>query len=249
MRSNSLEILGVKVDALEMKELNEFIFNSIESKDKCLISNHNFHSVYLFHNDSDFKKTYEIARYVHIDGMPLVLWGKLLGLRIEKKHRITYLDWIHPLLKLLNNQKCKVFYLGSKEGVAQKAANYLHQLYPNITFHVHHGFFDVNGTENEKIINDIRNLDPHLLMVGMGMPRQEKWIYNNFDQLPNTIILPCGACFDYIAGEVKTPPRWLGRFYLEWLYRFIYEPKRLFRRYFIEPIFLIPYFTKDLFKR
>lgn len=248
MEYSSVSILGTKVHLITMVELTEFVVEQIHKSQKCLISNHNLHSAYLFHKDKIFKKSYESAKLIHIDGMPLVLWGKFTGKKTKKSHRITYLDWIDPLFLRLDQNACKLYYLGSVDGVAQTAVSNLKKKYPHIQFKVHHGFFDVNGVENEIILNEIMEFCPDVLMVGMGMPRQEKWIINNLEKLPNCVILPCGACFDYIAGNVKTPPRWLGKFYLEWFYRFLFEPKRLFRRYFIEPILLLPHFFKDIFR-
>ena len=72
-------------------------------------------------------------------------------------------------------------------------------------------------------------------MVGMGMPRQELWIHDNFDHLSTTVILPAGAAIDYIAGVVPTPPRWMGKVGLEWTFRLAAEPKRLRHRYLLEP--------------
>jgi N-acetylglucosaminyldiphosphoundecaprenol N-acetyl-beta-D-mannosaminyltransferase len=80
---------------------------------------------------------------------------------------------------------------------------------------------------------------PHVLFVGMGMPRQEIWILDNQTSLNANAILPAGALMDYMAGEIPTPPRWLASLYLEWLYRLISEPARLWRRYLVEPWFVL----------
>ena len=110
------------------------------------------------------------------------------------------------------------------------------------------GYFDLESSKNQNICDKINNFEPNILMVGMGMPRQERWILKNFDILQVNVILNCGACFDYIAGEQKTPPRILGKLGLEWFFRFLNDPNRLFRRYFIEPFYLIPLMFKDFFK-
>jgi N-acetylglucosaminyldiphosphoundecaprenol N-acetyl-beta-D-mannosaminyltransferase len=74
--------------------------------------------------------------------------------------------------------------------------------------------------------------------VGMGMPRQEHWIMDNLHRLHSMVVLPCGASIDYVCGEIPTPPRWAGRWGLEWLCRLLAEPRRLWKRYLIEPWFL-----------
>jgi N-acetylglucosaminyldiphosphoundecaprenol N-acetyl-beta-D-mannosaminyltransferase len=86
-------------------------------------------------------------------------------------------------------------------------------------------------------------------MVGMGMPVQEHWILHNFFRLSPAVILAPGACFDYIAGVVPTPPRWMGQIGLEWLFRLASEPRRLWKRYLLEPWPVLGLVLKDFFKR
>jgi N-acetylglucosaminyldiphosphoundecaprenol N-acetyl-beta-D-mannosaminyltransferase len=83
----------------------------------------------------------------------------------------------------------------------------------------------------------------------MGMPRQEWWILDNLDRISANIVLQAGACFDYVAGEVPLPPRWMGQLGLEWLYRLVSEPGRLWRRYLVEPWSLLIPAGSDLFHR
>jgi N-acetylglucosaminyldiphosphoundecaprenol N-acetyl-beta-D-mannosaminyltransferase len=87
---------------------------------------------------------------------------------------------------------------------------------------------------------------PHVLLVGMGMPRQEAWLRANLDALDCGVALPMGAAFDYEAGAIPTPPRWMGQVGMEWLFRLIAEPRRLSSRYLIEPWSLIGPALADL---
>jgi N-acetylglucosaminyldiphosphoundecaprenol N-acetyl-beta-D-mannosaminyltransferase len=95
---------------------------------------------------------------------------------------------------------------------------------------------------NHEILTLIKEYQPHILMVGMSMPRQEHWILDNIESISANVILPSGAAIDYIAGAVPTPPRWAGKVGLEWLFRLVAEPRRLWRRYFVEPLFLLKWF-------
>lgn len=247
-KHEKLKILGIELDVVTISELNYYVSEIIKDNKREIIANHNLHSLYLLNDDDSLQKFWHKAYLTHIDGMPLIWWGKLLGYEIEKKHRITYLDWIHPLLEVANKNGWKLFYLGAKPGVANLASEKLSNKYPNISFKVHHGYFntDPDSSDNSYILDLINSFQPNILMVGMGMPRQEKWIIEHFDDLQANVILNCGACFDYIAGEQKVPPRKIGRLGLEWLFRFLSDPKRLFSRYFIEPFKLLPIFVKDL---
>jgi N-acetylglucosaminyldiphosphoundecaprenol N-acetyl-beta-D-mannosaminyltransferase len=248
MKRSPYALLGVKVDALSILDLNNLIEQSIALQEKWIIANHNLHSVYLHHHDSRMRRFYTHAHYTHIDGMALVLIGRLLGLPLQRSQRVTYADWVWSLMSVASQKKWRIFYLGSKPGVAEQGASVLRQNFPGLQILTEHGYFDiqVGSAENQAVVAKINAYQPHILMVGMGMPRQEHWILDNLEQLQTHAILPSGACLDYIAGAVPTPPRWMGRVGLEWLYRLASEPKRLWRRYLVEPWFLIRLFLQEM---
>lgn len=104
-----------------------------------------------------------------------------------------------------------------------------------------HGYFDAqeSSPDNQDVLKDIHSYGPQILLVGMGMPRQESWVMDNWDSLSGNAILCCGAALDYFSGEIPTPPRWMGQLGLEWLYRLGSEPKRLWHRYLVEPWFVL----------
>lgn len=243
---NKIQVLGLWFNNLTIPSLNQIVINRILKNKKTLIANHNLHSVFLFHFKSGFRETFDRAEFVIVDGMPLVFWAKFKGWAISRQNRVAFLDLKESFFTELNKIGASVFYLGGKDGVAQVAIDKLRIRFPRVRFACHHGFFETVGEENNRVLEMLAAENPKVLLVGMGMPRQEMWILDNFEGLPNAVILPCGAFFDYLAGEKKTPPRWLANFYLEWFYRFLCEPKRLFKRYFVEPVFLIPVFFKDL---
>lgn len=241
------KLLGVEIDLLTMQELNEKVAEAISHNEKWIIGNHNMHSIYLFHKDAKMRLFYSKAKLVHIDGMSLVLWGRLLGLPLKPEHRIAYIDWIFPLMRMAALRGWKVFYLGGEPGVAERAAEKLRQDFAGLQIQTYHGFFDWRDSVN--ILSMISEWSPQILLVGMGMPRQEHWIVDFLDSINANVILNAGACFDYIAGVKPTPPRWTGKVGLEWFYRLLSEPRRLSRRYLLEPWSLVPLAIKDLHMR
>lgn len=239
-------LLGVKVNALTFSELNQLIGQAVDRKQKSIIANHNLHSVYLFHRQAKMRSFYELADYIHIDGMPLVFWACLLGLGLQAKNRITYVDWLKPMMRKAAENNWRIFYLGGRPGVAEKALRKIKDEFPDLKTQCHHGFFDMHGGSNQEVLAEITRFQPQVLLVGMGMPRQEYWILDNVHDLTVNVVLTSGACFDYLAGVIPTPPRWLGKIGMEWVYRLAHEPGRLWKRYLWEPWFLLPLGFRDV---
>jgi N-acetylglucosaminyldiphosphoundecaprenol N-acetyl-beta-D-mannosaminyltransferase len=242
--------LGISVNDATIQELNQKINEAITENRKEIISNHNLHSLYIYHKEKKMREFYSKSKYVHIDGMSLILLGRLFGAPLKRDHRVTYVDWIRPLIKEVEQKKWRIFFVGSKPGVGDKAASKLKSEFPELMILTEHGYFDINkdSKETSDLIRKIRDFQPHILMVGMGMPRQEYWVLENYECLSANIILQAGACMDYVAGVVPTAPRWIGRVGLEWLYRLCNEPKRLWSRYLLEPFFILKLIALELFK-
>jgi N-acetylglucosaminyldiphosphoundecaprenol N-acetyl-beta-D-mannosaminyltransferase len=135
-----------------------------------------------------------------------------------------------------------LFLIGSRTGVAESAAVRLQERYPRLNIvGCAHGFFDKTpgSAENERVVEQINALRPNILLVGFGMPLQEGWLVNNWNQLDVDVGLTVGALFDYLSGELTRAPRWMTNNGLEWLGRLIVEPRRLWQRYLVgNPKFL-----------
>jgi len=229
---------GIQLAPGHIGTLHTLIEEAVRAERKFVIGYHNIHSFYLYKRDKRFSRYFtEIVDYPFIDGMGLCFLGRLLGLKIKRQHRLTYVDWIPSLMDLVRDQQMKLFYLGGRPGTAARASRRLNADYGPLKMETHHGYFNAmpNHPENVGVIETINGFAPEILMVGMGMPRQERWLVENVRDLDARAILTCGAAFDYVAGVVRTPPRWMGRIGLEWLARFVDEPVRLWRRVSVEP--------------
>ncbi|NWF62010.1 MAG: WecB/TagA/CpsF family glycosyltransferase [Fischerella sp.] len=248
MKRSPYKFLGVQVDALSIPELNALIAESIERNEKWIVANHNLHSLYIYHHDPKMRAFFAKADYAHIDGMPLVFLGKLLGFPLQREQRVTYADWVWPLMAEAAEKGWRVFYLGSKPGVAERGASILRDKFADIQIATAHGYINTqkDSQENLATLAAIKAYQPHVLMVGMGMPRQEYWILDNLEHIHANAILTSGACIDYVAGAIPTPPRWMGKMGLEWLYRLLSEPKRLWRRYLVEPWFVARLLLREI---
>jgi N-acetylglucosaminyldiphosphoundecaprenol N-acetyl-beta-D-mannosaminyltransferase len=243
-RMQEIEILGVRIHLVGIEMLNDAIRDAVHRNARLIIAGQNLHGVYLYHVDAKRKAYCDLADIVRVDGMALLLWAKFLGYSVYREQRITFVDWLHPLMATAAAERWRVFYLGGKPGVAARAAEKLRRQYSGLVLETRHGYF--TPEENDAVLEEIARFQPHVLMVGMGMPRQEHWVLDNLERISANAILTVGACFDYVAGVIPTPPRWMGRMGLEWLYRLWSEPRRLARRYLLEPWFLVPLALKDL---
>jgi N-acetylglucosaminyldiphosphoundecaprenol N-acetyl-beta-D-mannosaminyltransferase len=243
--------MGQPVDLVTCDEVMRFLARKVMGGRKSVIANHNSHSLYLIDRHPEMRALYDKVDLIEVDSMPLILWGKLMGEPISRGHRCTYLCWRDLFWKLADQNRWRVFYLGGEPGVAETAAERLRAISPGAEIRVRDGYFDMSpgSAENTRIVEDINAFKPHVLFVGMGMPRQEIWLERNYDALPPAVLLPVGAAFDYEAGVQKAAPRWTGRIGLEWAFRFANNPTRLFRRYFIEPWSLIPAAARDVSRR
>lgn len=231
-----MSLLGLPVNTLSKDDLVSLVSESIRARQRYIIGNHNLHSIYVSHREPRMREFYQRADFVHVDGMSLVLIGRMLHLPLERTHRTGYMDLLPALLEKASAEGWRIFYLGSKPGVADRAAGTLRKQYPGLQMRVRHGYFDMaNSEENSSVLSEIEAFAPNVLLIGMGMPRQELWILENFWSIQANGVFCCGALMDYVAGEIPTPPRWLGQIGLEWLYRLLVEPRRLWKRYLVEP--------------
>jgi N-acetylglucosaminyldiphosphoundecaprenol N-acetyl-beta-D-mannosaminyltransferase len=250
--NSEVSFFGLTLQPMSSPELMAVVERGVQESRKWIITNHNLHSVYLFHRRTRLREFYKNAHWTFIDGMPLIALGKLYGHALEREQRVTLADWIHPLMETAARKGCRVFNLGSPDGVAEKGAAELRRLYPGLQMEVSSGYFDARqgSAENEAVLQRINDYQPDLLMVGMGMPRQEFWTQENFARLDARVILASnGAAIDYVAGMVPTPPRWAGRMGLEWAFRLASEPRRLFGRYLMEPWYLLMLLTMDFVRK
>ena len=243
-----LKLLGVEVDVVRPDQVMEFVSERVGKGVRTVIANHNLHSVYLFHKHPEMRALYRRADLIEIDSTPMIAWGRLLGYSLSTDHRCTYLDFRDTFWTLAQNQGWKVFHIGGHPEHIQASHDSIVARYPGLRLSVHSGYFDVGGPENEALLNALAAEAPDVILIGMGMPRQEVWVERNYRNLPPAVILPVGGAFDYEAGVTFTPPRWTGRAGLEWLVRFVHDPLRLFGRYFIEPWSLVPLAVSDMIR-
>ena len=239
-----IRLLGAEVDVTTPAAVLAFIADRADRGGRALVANHNLHSLYLLRRDPSLAGVFDQADLIEIDSTPLIWWGRAMGLPVSRANRCTYLDWRDDFWRMAAERNWRVFYLGGAPGVADQAARRLTARWAGVTIATRNGFFA--PADEAQVAAQINAFAPHVLFVGMGMPIQERWIARNLQALIACVILPVGAAFDYEAGAQTAAPRILGALGLEWLFRLVGQPRRLFTRYLVEPWSLIPAALADV---
>lgn len=185
--------------------------------------------------DLEFRKIYEEADLILTDGTPLMWIAESLGCPIKEK--IPGADMLPKVCEMAAKEGHTMFLFGAAKGVAEEAKRKLTKKYPGLKIVGSYSppmGFERDKKEVEKAIRIINQKKPQILVVGLGAPKQEKFIYQYREEMDFHVALPFGAAIDFEAGMVKRAPLWMRRFGLEWLFRFFQEPGRLFKRYFID---------------
>ncbi len=238
-RGGRVGVLGVGVDRITAEGLHAEITRLVRRRDG-IVLNVNAHCLNLCHEDKGLREFFAAADVVFCDGAGVRLAARMLGARLPQ--RITYADWLPRLASLAEERGFSLFFLGARPGVAGEAARRLHRSHPDLTIAgVRHGFFDhrVGSPENEEVVARINAARPDVLLLGLGMPLQERWLMENGRRLDFGVALTGGAVFDYASGRLRRGPRLLTDNGFEWLARLLVEPRRLWRRYLLgNPLFL-----------
>lgn len=218
-----------------MEECLDAIEQKIISDEKSYLVAVNSDVILKIEQDEQLKEVTDRADFVIVDGKPLIWIAKKQGIPIEEK--ISGSDLVPLLCERAAEKGYSVFILGGKEGVADQAKQKLESMLPDIkivgTYAPSLGF-EKDNIEVDKINNLITDAAPDILLVCLGCPKQEKFIYENIHNYNAKISICAGATVDFLAGNIKRAPKWMSNHGLEWLFRFFQEPRRLFKRYFIE---------------
>jgi N-acetylglucosaminyldiphosphoundecaprenol N-acetyl-beta-D-mannosaminyltransferase len=220
------DFFGLKLSVFENSQLIQAINDHIGDKRKLICYGYNF-GMFPY-----FRKYPEIAEYANqfdvlvSDGRGYYILAKLLGFPVKSDLSIPFL--VNKILVLANEKHYSVLLLGAKEEINKEAADKIRIKYPGLTiFDGHHGYF--NEDEEANIVDYINSKKPDILLIGISSPKKERFAYNWRNDLNCSIIIPCGGVIDILAGFKNPTPGIIKKVGFAWLYRFVQEPKRLFR--------------------
>ena len=174
------------------------------------------------------------------DGRPLSVIARWKGDKNMK--RVFGPTLMEKIISWGQANQIKHFFFGSTQLILEKMSAVIQKKFPEaiVCGMISPPFKSLSPNENLQFISQINDLNPDIIWVGLGAPKQEKWMYENYQKLNKGIMIGVGAGFDYLAGETHHAPGWMKNYSLEWLYRLIQEPKRLWKRYLItNPLFIL----------
>jgi N-acetylglucosaminyldiphosphoundecaprenol N-acetyl-beta-D-mannosaminyltransferase len=234
---DTVEIMGLRLHDLHRDVIAQRVIAAVRLRRKLLVVNANAHLVVLSQNIPWIRPLFLKADIAFCDGAGVQLAIRLLKGR--RAHRTTPPEWIGTVLRELRSD-ASIFWIGGKPDIVAEAASRYEMLYGVRTAGIQHGYFDMSPQSSEaaSLLQRINQAAPSMVLVNMGMPRQERWVLENWDQLQTGVVITAGALVDHAAGLVHRPPRWVANLGIEWLVRLAYEPRRLWRRY----VFGLPVF-------
>lgn len=235
-----MKFMNTEVDSLNMPEVLDRIDKLIQIKKNSYVVTPNVDHIVQLEKDSELQKVYKNADLILADGKPLIWISNYYKTPIKEK--VSGSDLFPLLCEMAGEKGYKMFFLGAAEGVAARAATNLKKRYSNLevagVYSPPFGF-EENEEEVEKILQMIIKSNVDILIVGLGAPKQEKFIFKYHDRLNVPISLGLGASLDFEAGNIKRAPKWMQKSGLEWLFRITQDPRRMFKRYIIDDIKII----------
>mgnify|MGYP000517387861 CR=1 FL=1 len=224
-----IEFLDAPMDNLSMGESVAYIEDKLKKGEFLQHVVVNVAKLVHMQNDVELSNSIKACDVINIDGMGVVLGARLCGHKITE--RVAGVDLFHNLLAMSANRDFPVFLLGAEQEIVEITANKVEELYPALTIAgFHHGYF---WDDEEAVVNKIRASGAKLLFVAITSPKKENFINKWQDKLGVDFVMGVGGTFDVVAGKVKRAPVWMQKYGLEWLYRVVQEPRRMWKRYLV----------------
>lgn len=226
MAETRIPVLDVMIDAVTMNEAVLIVENFIIEKKARLVATANAEMVMMAQTDGELASILSKADLVIPDGAGVVWAARYKGHSVPE--RVAGFDLVQEILKKSAQKGYRIFFLGSAPGIAAQAKIWAEHQYPGVSITgVRDGYF--SSEADSDIINEIKLCKPDILLVALGVPKQEKWLSKNLTQLNIPVSIGVGGSFDVMAGVTERAPVWMQRANLEWLYRLLSQPKRAMR--------------------
>ncbi|MFT4976976.1 MAG: N-acetylglucosaminyldiphosphoundecaprenol N-acetyl-beta-D-mannosaminyltransferase [Myxococcota bacterium] len=231
MTAERVDVLGVGVHAYTWPELLAQVRAWIIAGEPRTVAYANVHVLNTARRDAALRTFLDGVDACYCDGSGVILGARLLGAALPE--RMTGADWIWDLAAEAESSGWRIHWIGGEPGVTAAAAEQLRTRHPRLTVTTDHGFHARQGPEDDACLERIRAAQPHIVLVGMGTPIQERWVAAHREQMDAPVVWCLGATADFISGKVDRPgPAWLVENH-EWLSRLLADPRRLWQRYLL----------------
>jgi N-acetylglucosaminyldiphosphoundecaprenol N-acetyl-beta-D-mannosaminyltransferase len=239
--------LNTFIDNLTMKETIDLVNQSIKSKTQLHHTVINAGKVVAMHKNVELRESVNNSDIINADGQAIVWGARILGEKI--KERVAGIDLMNNLVELASENNYKIYLLGAKEEVVSKLVDiYSNKYGQQIIAGYRNGYF--RQEEEKEIIQDIANSGANMLFVAISSPIKENLLFKYREELKAVnFIMGVGGSFDVITGKVKRAPIWMQKSGLEWFYRFLQEPQRMWKRYLIGNTKFIALVLKEKLKK
>jgi len=247
MTRKKVTLFNTPIDALSLKDTVQLVDSAIQNKQQLHHIAVNVAKIVHMQTDKQLYESVVSADVINADGLPLVWVSKLFGDPIPE--RVTGVDLMQSLVNLASEKVYRIFFFGAKEEVVSKVVQIYSDQYSNaIIAGYRNGYFK---EEDESLIaNQIAESGANILFVAITSPKKENFLFRQKDALKKVnFVMGVGGSFDVVAGVVKRAPVWMQRTGLEWLYRIIQEPRRMWKRYLVTNTLFIYYLVCEVFKR
>ncbi len=237
LNTNRISFLNTYIDNLSEQEAKAYVDQLVQSPGYQYVVTPNTDIIVKMQDDSELLSICNKADLILTDGQIVVKLSKKLGTPI--KERVAMTDFVWDVMDIAEKKGYKVFLLGGKEDVLNKASVKMLDRFPRLDIAGSYSppfGFEKNEEQLKETNKRIRESGADILIVFLGCPKQEKFIAKNKEEYQVSLSITMGGCVDFIAGGVKRAPKWMQNAGLEWFYRFLQEPGRMFRRYFIDDI-------------
>lgn len=229
-QSNRYKILNTYVNAISMDETISCIEKIIQLGKPTQHVVINALKVNLMEEDIELRRIVNSCPLINADGTSIVWAGKKLGVPV--KERVTGCDLFQKLVKISAEKGYKIYLFGAKEEVVLKVKEIYEKQYPALKIvGYRNGYFTEN--DEEEIVKDIAESGADMMFVAFSSPKKEYWINKYLEQLNIPFVMGVGGSFDIVAGVIDRAPLWMQKHGMEWFYRFIQEPRRMWKRYII----------------
>ena len=247
MTDTKVPFMGLNFDNLDLTGALERIEQFIAERKRRMIFTPNVALLVWSRRDRFLKDTYDRCDMLTVDGVAICYAMRILGIPLKTSPSASLM--FYPLFQLSQDKGYRIFMVGAQENAVSTAVANLREQYPGAQIvGYHHGYFDMENPPVE-LITEIQKTNPYLLLVGMATPYKERFFVSNFERMNVPVSLGVGGMFDIAAGEAQFAPVWIRKLALEWLYRLLQEPRRMWKRYLTTNTAFLCLFAAEFVKR